>query len=168
MRMIFKILILFFVYSLIVQASQMNIHNLRCEYKPDPLGVDVENPRLSWNLESNQRGVKQTAYQLFVASSLEILDSDKADIWNSGKIASDKSIQIYYEGNLLESNNKYFWKVKVWDQNNKPHTSEWAFWTTGLFKSSDWKASWIGLDKAVGDDDPDTPKRKLSARMLRR
>lgn len=167
MQMTFKILILLFVFSVIIQASQMNIYNLRCEYKIDPLGVDVENPRLSWNLGSNQRGAKQTAYQLLVASSLENLDSDKADIWNSGKIESDKSIQIYYEGKPLESNKKYFWKARVWDQNSKIYTSESAFWTTGLFKSSEWKASWIGLDKAVGDDDPDTLKRKLSARMLR-
>jgi alpha-L-rhamnosidase len=165
--MIFKFLILSLACSLIVQASQMNIYNLRCEYKINPLGVDIENPRLSWNLKSKQRGAKQTAYQLFVASSLENLDSDKADIWNSGKIASDKSVQIYYEGKSLGSNKKYFWKVKVWDQDGKTHTSETAFWTSGLFNSSDWKAKWIGLDKAVADDAPDAPERMLTSRMIR-
>ncbi|VAX18961.1 alpha-L-rhamnosidase [hydrothermal vent metagenome] len=167
MREIIKIFILFSVFTLSIGASQMSIKNLRCEDKVNPLGVDIVNPRFSWNLESNQRGVKQNAYQILVASSLEDLNAEKADVWNSGKIASDKSIQIYYEGKPLKSNNKYFWKVKVWDQDGKTHTSKTAFWTTGLFKESDWKAKWIGLDKAVGDDDPDIPKRKLSARMLR-
>ena len=167
MKSIIKGFIFFIIITTYLQASQINIKNLRCEYKVNPIGVDIENPRLSWVLESNQRGVKQIAYQIFVASSLKNLDSEKADIWNSGKIESDNSIQIGYEGKSLESNKKYFWKVKIWDQENKMYSSETVFWTTGLFKDSDWKASWIGLDKAVGDDDPDTPKRKLSTRMLR-
>ncbi|NOX66218.1 MAG: alpha-rhamnosidase, partial [Chlorobi bacterium] len=97
----------------------MKISNLRCEDKVNPLGVDIENPRFSWNLESDQRGVKQTAYQVFVATNLEDLNSYKTDVWNSGKVLSDKSIQIYYDGKPLESNKKYFWKVKVWDQDGK-------------------------------------------------
>jgi len=167
MKSIMKGLIFFIIITTYLQASQTNIKNLRCEYKINPLGVDIENPRLSWVLESNQRGVKQIAYQIFVASSLKILDNNSADIWDSKKVVSDKSIQIYYEGKPLESNKKYFWKVKIWDQDNKTHTSDAAFWTTGLFNDSDWKAKWIGLDKAVGDDDPDASKRKLTARMLR-
>ena len=116
MKSIIKGLVFFIITSTYLQASQLNIKNLRCEYKVNPLGLDIENPRLSWNMESNQRGAKQTAYQIFVASSLENLDSERAGIWNSGKIASDNSIQIDYEGKSLESNRKYFWKVKVWDQ----------------------------------------------------
>ena len=127
MRAIFKFFILFFVFSISVRASEIDVNNLRCEYKVNPLGVDIENLRLSWNMESNQRGAKQTAYQIFVASSLKNLDSEKADIWNSGKIASDNSIQIDYEGKSLESNRKYFWKVKIWDQDSQTHTSEIAF-----------------------------------------
>ena len=147
--------------------SHVNITNLRYEHKSNPLGVDIEEPRFSWVLESNQRGVKQTAYQIFVASSLKNLDENRSDVWDSKKIVSDRSIQMYYEGNPLTSNRKYYWKVKVWDQDGQSHISETAFWTTGLFNESDWKAKWIGLDEAVGDDDPDRPHRKLSARMLR-
>ena len=167
MKSLIKGFVLFIVITAYLQGAQMKVSNLRCEDKVNPLGVDIENPRLSWNMESNQRGVKQTAYQIFVGSSLKNLDSEKADIWNSGKITSDKSIQIYYEGKSLESNKKYFWKVKIWDQDGETHISNTDFWTTGLFNESDWKAKWIGLDKAVGDDDPDAAHRKLSARMLR-
>ena len=69
MKSIIKGLIFFIIITTYLQASQTNIKNLRCEYKINPLGVDIENPRLSWVLESNQRGVKQIAYQIFVASS---------------------------------------------------------------------------------------------------
>ncbi len=167
MRVIIKSFILFVTISIYLQGATMKVSNLRCEDKVNPLGVDIINPRFSWILESEQRGVKQTAYQIFVASSSENLNLDKADIWNSGKVFSDKSIQIYYNGKSLNSNKKYFWKVKVWDQDGKPHNSKIAFWTTGLFKESDWRAKWIGLNKAIGDDDPDAPHRILSARMLR-
>ncbi len=167
MKSIIKGFIIFITIATNLLGSQLNIQNLRCEYKLNPIGVDIENPRLSWVLESNERGVKQSAYQIVVASSMENLINSKVDIWDSKKILSDKSIQIYYEGKTLQSNKKYYWKVTVWDQEEMTHSSEPAFWTTGLFNNSDWKAKWIGLDKAVGEDDPDTPKRKLSSRMLR-
>ena len=70
MKTISKFLILFFVIIQIVQASQINIKNLKCEYKRNPIGVDIEKPRFSWNMESNKRGINQTAYQILVASNL--------------------------------------------------------------------------------------------------
>ncbi len=167
MKTFTQFLILFLLAGACVENTQLNITNLKCEYKVNPLGVDIEKPRFSWNLESNQRGVDQTAYQIFVSSSLRNLDESNADVWDSKKVDSDKSIQIYYEGKPLESNQKYYWKINVWDQDGKIHSSESTFWTTGLFNDSDWKAKWIGLDKAVGDDDPKDVHTKLSARMLR-
>ncbi|RLD74734.1 MAG: alpha-rhamnosidase, partial [Bacteroidetes bacterium] len=168
MKIFFKISIfLLLIVSCKEENVQIDIIDLQYEYKVNPVGVDISKARFSWKLESKQRGVKQTAYQILVASSLELLDDKQADIWDSEKIDSDKSIQIYYEGKTLESNKKYYWKVKVWDQDGQTHISETAFWTTGLFNDSNWKAKWIGLDKAVGDDAPDVPNRILSARMLR-
>ena len=167
MRSIINIFILFLIVGACSQRPQINITDLKCEYKTNPLGVDVKKPRFSWIMESNQRGTKQTAYRMKVASSPQNLDQNIADIWDSRKIDSDRSIQIDYEGSALESNKKYYWKIEVWDQYGKLHSSEQAFWTTGLFNKSDWKASWIGLDKAVGEDDPDSEYRKLSSRMLR-
>ena len=75
------------------------VANLRCEYRENPLGIDVVKPRLSWVIEdrdprSDLRGIKQTAYQVLVASSEELLKQDKGDLWNSGKVESDQSIQV--------------------------------------------------------------------------
>ncbi len=147
----------------------LEVTNLRVENKLNPLGVDIEKPRFSWNSVSEQRGVSQSAYHIIVATDTSLLNVEKADVWNTGKVDSDKSIQIGYEGNSLESNKKYFWKVIVFDQNGDSHESEISFWTTGLFKELDWKAKWVGLDRAVGTDNAKTTfKRVLSARMLRK
>ena len=169
MNTIVKISILFLlIVSCKEEKMQIEITNLQIEQKANPLGVDIENPRFSWNMESLQRGAKQSAYQILVASSAEKLKANEADIWDSKKIVSDKSIQIYYDGKTLESNRKYYWKVLVWDNNGDMREGGPAFWTTGLFKESDWKAKWIGLDKAVGSDRPNKAKRVLSARWLRK
>ena len=167
MKKILQFLVLFLLISGCSKDTQLNITNLKCEYKVNPLGVDIVKPRFSWNLESEQRGVSQSAYQLLVASSLKNLNDNMGDVWDSKKVASDQSIQIYFNGSQLQSDQKYFWKVKVWDQDNGVHISKSALWTTGLFNASDWTAKWIGLDQAVGDDDPVTSHRKLSSRMLR-
>ncbi len=167
MKLIFNFLILLLITNACSEKLQVIVTNLKCENKVTPLGVDILNPRLSWISESDHRGVNQRAYQIFVASSLQKLDENVPDLWDSQKIYSIKSNQISYEGKPLESNHKYFWKVRIWDQNGRVHTSEATFWTTGLFHNSDWKAKWIGLEKAVGSDDPKRPHTILSARMLR-
>lgn len=167
MKITIRILILLLLTNACSEKLQVNITNLKCENKGTPLGVDILKPRFSWISESDQRGVNQTSYQILVASSLEKLNENNPDIWDSRKIYSTKSNQITYEGNPLESNHKYFWKVQIWDQNDVTHTSKPSFWTTGLLNDSDWKAKWIGLDKAVGTDDPNNPHTILSARMIR-
>ena len=96
---------------------------------------------------SVRRGVKQTAYRIFVSTDPKNLDVDLADIWDSEKIETNNSIQVFYKGKSLESNQRYYWKVKVWDQDGMVHSSKPAFWTTGLFNEADWKAKWIGLDR---------------------
>ncbi|MCX6090149.1 MAG: hypothetical protein NTX88_07260 [Candidatus Atribacteria bacterium] len=78
-----------------------NVANLRCEYLTNPLGIDVARPRLSWVIESNRRGERQTAFQVLVASSEELLKKDKDDLWDSRKVASDQSIQLEYAGKPL-------------------------------------------------------------------
>lgn len=168
MKIIIQIFtLLLFTISCTKEPVSLKITNLKLESKKIPLGVDISKPRFSWNMESEQRGVHQKAYQILVATS-DKFDDNKSIVWDSKKVSSDSSIQIYYEGETLASNKKYYWKVNVWDQNGGIHTSSPIFWTTGLFQKSDWKAKWIGLDKAVGNDAPDAPGRPLSARMLRK
>ncbi len=108
------------------KATDLEITNLRCEYLKDPLGIDVVLPRLSWILESSVRGQKQTAYRIIVSSSEENLKRNRGDLWDSGKIKSDRTNQIVYSGRDLQSRKKCYWKVFVWDkdgarsENGKP------------------------------------------------
>ena len=128
--------------------------NLRCEYRENPLGIDVVKPRLSWVIEdrdprSKVRGIKQTAYQVLVASTPELLAKDQGDLWDSGKVESDQSIQVEYQGKPLESRMQCYWKVRVWDQDGQ--ASAWsvvATWAMGLLRPEDWQAKWIGYDAA--------------------
>lgn len=119
---------------------------LKCEYKTDPLGIDNIAPRFSWKLiEKNQkRGQKQSAYQILVASSLDNLNANIGDVWDSRKVVTDKSVNNTYKGRSLESAKQYFWKVKVWDVLGK--VSKWsksAKFSMGLLNQSDWKGEWI-------------------------
>ena len=125
----------------------VTVGGLRCEQLVDPMGIDTVEPRLSWVLESDQRGVVQSAYQVLVAGDRETLDADQGDLWDTGKVASDRSIQIPYAGAALASGQGCFWKVRVWDGDGA--VSAWspmARWSVGLLRPEDWKGLWIGLD----------------------
>jgi alpha-L-rhamnosidase len=129
------------------KISDLKITHLRCEYLKNPLGIDAVKPRLSWILESSDRGQKQTAYRINVSSSKEILQKNTGDLWDSGKVKSDLTNQIVYEGKKLHSRMKCYWKVFVWDNNRSMRESHGdGFWTMGLLDEEDWKGSWIGME----------------------
>ena len=129
--------------------AAVSVEQLRCEYRTAPLGLDVAKPRLSWLNTSTDRGVCQTAYQVLVASTSEILAKDQGDRWDSGKVASDQQNQIVYNGQSLNSGAACYWKVRIWDQDGKPGAwSQPASWTMGLLQPTDWQAQWIGNDEA--------------------
>ncbi len=120
--------------------------NLRTEYKMNPV-TDARNPRLSWELSSNIRGQVQTAYQVIVASSPEVLASGKADLWDSGKVMGNATNQVEYDGKSLQSGISCFWKVRSWDKEGVAgNWSETALWEMGLLSITDWKGAWIGND----------------------
>src|SRR5271167_1354532 len=75
-------------------AGATRVGSLRCEYLQNPLGIDSVRPRLSWQLVGDTRGVRQSAYQILVASTSELLARNTGDLWDSGKIPSSDSIQI--------------------------------------------------------------------------
>jgi alpha-L-rhamnosidase len=122
----------------------LRVDRLRCEYLENPLGIDAAQPRLSWILDSTERGQKQTAYQILAASSADLLKKDRGDLWDSGKISSDQTTFVAYDGKPLAARQACFWKVRSWGQDGKP--SPWskpARWEMGLLKTDDWQAQWI-------------------------
>ena len=109
----------------------------------NPLGLDASRPRLNWQLKSDQRAVKQTAYQILVASSQAVLEENRGDLWDTGKISSDETAQIYYAGKPLGPRQQCFWKVRAWDNQGNTSQSDAARWEMGLLQASDWQAKWI-------------------------
>jgi alpha-L-rhamnosidase len=124
--------------------SMTTISHLTCEYRTNPLGIDVLHPRLSWQMQSERRGARQTAYQILAAPSEMSLDGSKDLLWDSGKIESDQSIHMPYRGPVLASGQRVYWKVRVWDEVEREVESSSAWWEMGLLERTDWKAQWIG------------------------
>ena len=127
--------------------AQITPKGLRCEYKTNPLAVDLVHPRLSWHFESKGedkkgKGQLQTAYRIVVARSAAQLSQNTGDLWDTEKVISDETIQLPYGGAELKSSETAFWKVCVWDKDNKPKWSVPANWTKGI-GVSDWQADWI-------------------------
>ncbi|MGD8777380.1 MAG: family 78 glycoside hydrolase catalytic domain [Ignavibacteria bacterium] len=149
-------LIIFFSIYLNAQntnhkGSSLMSYDLRCEYLVNPVNIDINQPVLRWKLKAAKEGLrnlKQTSYRLLVASSVEKINNNLGDMWDSGKIKSENNAQIIYSGKKLSSRKRYYWKVCVWDKNNIQ--SEWsdiAFWQMSLLSKEDWRgAEWIGME----------------------
>jgi alpha-L-rhamnosidase len=121
------------------------VTKLRCEYMENPIGIDVKNPRISWQVKSEARSWLQSAYQLQV--SLE--EGFNSSVWDSGKVLSDQSIHVELQELALKSRQRYYYQVRVWnDQNEETEWSENAYWEMGLLASSEWEAEWISAPLA--------------------
>ncbi|MFZ1158895.1 MAG: glycoside hydrolase family 78 protein [Candidatus Sulfotelmatobacter sp.] len=128
--------------------------HLRCEYLENPLGIDTAVPHLSWQSDNPERNWRQSAYEVVVASDDASLRAGKADIWDSGKVDSAESVGIAYAGPPLESQRRYYWKVRVWDPAGQISESiETAWWEMGLLRATDWKAKWIHWKNPEDDAD---------------
>ena len=127
-----------------VRHERIQVVRLKCEYRDNPVGIDVLRPRLFWQLHSSRRGERQTAYRILVASDRSLLAQGKADLWDSGRVLSDQTVQIEYGGIPLGSRQECFWKVMTWDKDGR--SSKWSdtdSWTMGLLHSDEWQAKWI-------------------------
>ncbi len=127
--------------------EELTLSNLRCDLLENPVGIDSRNPELSWEIKSEQRNIKQTAYQILVATSIDSLNPENANIWNSGKVNSNQSVYVSYSGPQLEANKRYYWTVKVWSENGESEWSKPAFWHMGLLYYKNWSGRWIGFDR---------------------
>ncbi|HHU26041.1 MAG TPA: alpha-rhamnosidase, partial [Bacteroidales bacterium] len=152
-----------FLFPACNEKATIEIDNLRCEFMQNPVGIDVEQPSLSWEINANARGVKQTGYRVLVASSLEKLNADESDIWDSGWVRSEQSTNVLYQGQPLDSRATCYWKVKTRANLGRSDWSEPAFWVMAFTNSQDWEATWIGLDRSFPGDVLKA-KTRLSAR----
>ncbi|MGA2218047.1 MAG: family 78 glycoside hydrolase catalytic domain, partial [Terracidiphilus sp.] len=125
---------------------------LRVDDLKTPMGIDDSAPRLSWQLSDPARGARQTAYEVMVATEAAFLDAGKADVWDSGRVESDHSLNVRYAGPVLQASTRYYWRVKVWNAAGKPYAdSGTSWWETGLLTQDGWRAEWIGYETPEED-----------------
>jgi len=132
-------------------VAVMKATHLKCEYAESPLGIDVRKPRLSWVLESNRRGAKQSAYQVIVSRSCDKLRQGQGGLWDTGKVTAEDMTHVLYDGLPMQSRSRCHWQVRLWDEQDLP--SDWsdrAQWEMGLLEPGDWKAKWIGDGSSEG------------------
>lgn len=140
MQILKTVLLTFFIVIASCKTTESSfVKDLRVDYVTTPLGIDNPVPSLGWEVDIPG----QQAFQIFVASSPGLLSEKDADIWNSGKVTSGQSTGVTYNGKPLATGHRYFWKVKVWDQDSQVYESDASWWETGLLESGDWEALWI-------------------------
>lgn len=140
--------LLVFLGTLVPCQAEFHTYGLTCEQMENPVGIDVIVPRFSWKMHSTTRSAMQTAYQIILADKQELLDEDKANVWNSRKVDSDCSLLIPFNGSPLLSSTTYYWKVRIWNEHGEcSGWSEPSAFTTGIMKEADWNgAKWIAME----------------------
>lgn len=134
----------------IERVTPARLVQLRVEGIFNPLGVGTATPRFGWAVEDSRRGAAQTAYQVLVADSPENLKEGGKLLWDSGKVSGDQSQWIAYAGTALKSAQRFWWTVRIWDQNGMPTAFAAPAWAEiGLLNLSDWKAKWIADSNSV-------------------
>src|SRR5271168_1471348 len=127
-------------------SPSLNPVHLACDSLEHPLGIDSSQPLFSWQLQDAGFAARQTAYRIEVASKPTTLTGGKPDVWDSGRVTSDKSFGVTYGGPELVASKRYYWRVEVWDKDGKPYpASDVSWWETGLLKEK-WTAEWIGYE----------------------
>jgi alpha-L-rhamnosidase len=143
-----RILIGLAILKTLTVQSQLQVVSLQCEYRNDPLGVESVQPSFRWELKSSQRNILQKAYRVLVADDSSLLVKNIGNVWDSKKINTDNSVQVIYNGKILLSAKKYYWKVMVWDNKGNASWSRPFYWQMGLLNEKDWTgAKWIGYER---------------------
>ena len=157
--------LLFYLFTFLpLSAKQMkpdvSVGNLRVENLDQPLGIDTAEPRFSWQIISDKRDVRQTAYQI-------VVNDDKGEVWNTGKVESDQQLWIPYAGKKLESNTHCTWRVKVWTTVGESDWSSDECFSIGLLDEGKWRGYWIGLERLLPGEERGMHTR-MAARYLRK
>lgn len=161
-------IMLLFTLSPLRAANKVIVSNLRTEQMVNPMGLDTESPGMSWSIESDKKNVIQQAYQIIAATSPELLTDEKADLWKSGKVDSRQSIWVNYAGKRLQSNQRVYWRVRVFTNVGISYWSSVASYSIGLLGETHWEGRWIGLDRLMPGDSAALLHSRLSARYLRK
>lgn len=143
--------------ALTAMAAEGNtaIRELMVDNVVNPVGIDNTAPRFSWKMDSTVQGQVQTAYQI------EVSELGGTQVWNTGKVVSDKAVDIIYEGNPLTSSATYQWHVTVWDKDDNDIASGNATFEMGLLEEDAFNdVNWIRMPKN-GDPDPDAPEPEI-------
>lgn len=141
--------IILFTFSFYCNAGDLAVSNLKCNGLVNPLGIETQNPKYSWEIESDPNNISQSAYRIIVSSNLKDLSDEKGDVWDSGKILSSNSVNVPFGGKSLKSGECYYWKVKIWDETDcETSWSKPSKWRMGLLSENDWDgAKWIAYEK---------------------
>ena len=148
--------------------DSIRINRLQVEMKSNPMGIDVTQPRFSWQISSDKPDLMQVGYHIQVAASPEDLQAEKNLLWDSGEVTSDQSLFIPYEGKTLQSRQPYYWRVKVKTNQSAGDWSEVQSWSMAILNPAEWKAQWIGENQMSNPGETDKDHTRLAARYLRK
>ncbi|RDW68876.1 Alpha-rhamnosidase [Aspergillus mulundensis] len=151
-----------------MEVTRCGIHGFH-----ETIGLDTDEIRFFWVLESSDSRAQQAAYRITVSSDSNNLEG-RPDAWDSGRVESDAQRNIICKPEAgFKSTTTYYWQVTVWDQDGQssrsavnefytsyprssrllppysmnqtymPHTS--LIFRTWFENEADrWKAVWIG------------------------
>ena len=155
-----KFLVILLALLPMLAFAKLEVTNLRVENLDKPLGIDTSEPRFSWQITSDKKNVRQTAYQIVVSS-------DQGELWNSGRVESDQQLWVHYGGSQLKSNTACTWKVKVWTTVGESDWSSDECFSVGLLDEGKWTGYWIGLEQLLPCEERGMHTR-MAARYLRK
>jgi alpha-L-rhamnosidase len=143
--------------------NDISFTKLLTDNRIDPLGIDNINPGLTWIVATGLPENRQSAYQVLVASTPFLLDKNEGDIWDSGKVNSEQSVNIKYNGPEVKSHKRYFWKVRIWDKSGNPSKySQTAKWETGLLDPGLWQSDWLSAPRLFDWSKRDQQRKKIA------
>ncbi|HEY5509740.1 MAG TPA: hypothetical protein VIK10_01810, partial [Prolixibacteraceae bacterium] len=131
----YKIILFSLLMSLLSMPgfSKSMVTSLKCDYHVNPVGIDILQPRLSWQIVAGENNFIQQAYEIRVAETLADLTGGRKLVWSTGKANSASSVNVVYEGPAAKTMQRLWWQVRIWDGKNK--ATAWsapAYWEMGL------------------------------------